>query len=64
MKISARTLLSLAANAEGPSRTSENRAITEILADLRHYCDLKGYAYDELDTAATELYESEGNLNT
>ena len=62
MKIAARTLLSLAANAERPSRTSENRAIMEILADLRHYCEFKGYAYDELDTAATELYESEGNL--
>lgn len=64
MKIGAGTLLSLAANAERPSGTSENRAITEIPADLRHYCDLKGYAYDELDTAETELYESEGNLNT
>ncbi len=64
MKIAARTLLSLAANVERPSRTSENPAIMEILAALRHYCDLKGYAYDELDTAASELYESEGNLNT
>lgn len=63
-KVAARTLLRLAANAEGPIRASENRAITEILADLRHYCCFKGVAYDKLDTAATELYESEGNLAT
>jgi len=64
MQIAARTLRKLGTNAHQLSCTSQDRKVTEILADLRHYCDFKGYSYDELDEAATELYMSEGNLGT
>ena len=37
-------------------RVSEEHAITDILADLRHYCDYKGLRFKELDTAADALY--------
>jgi hypothetical protein len=31
-------------------------AITDILQDLRHYCDSKGLAFDKLDAAAHDCY--------
>ncbi|MGA9937393.1 MAG: hypothetical protein WBP92_04050 [Candidatus Acidiferrales bacterium] len=37
-------------------RVSEEHAITNILADLRHYCYYKGLQFDELDAAADALY--------
>ncbi|HEX4073856.1 MAG TPA: hypothetical protein VHX49_00515 [Candidatus Acidoferrales bacterium] len=37
-------------------RVSEEHAITDILADLRHYCDHTGLQFKELDAAADALY--------
>ena len=34
----------------------DHLAITDILDDLRHYCDYKGLAFDELSPAAYEQY--------
>ncbi len=34
----------------------DHLAITNILADLRHYCDYKGLAFEELGAAASEQY--------
>ncbi len=33
---------------------TDDLAITDVLTDLRHYCDRKGLAFRELDTAANE----------
>jgi len=38
------------------NRVSEEHAITDILADLRHYCDYKGLQFEQLDAAADALY--------
>jgi hypothetical protein len=35
---------------------SDHLAITDILAELRHYCGSRGLAFDELDGAAYEQY--------
>jgi hypothetical protein len=35
---------------------SDDLAITNILADLRHYCDTKRLAFKKLDKAARALY--------
>jgi hypothetical protein len=35
---------------------SDDLAITNILADLRHYCDTKRVAFKKLDKAARALY--------
>jgi hypothetical protein len=35
---------------------SDEQAITDILADLRHYCDSKGLAFRKFHTAAYALY--------
>jgi hypothetical protein len=43
------------------SRGSRAVAISEVLADLRHYCDCKGLTFEELDTAASENYEDEAS---
>jgi hypothetical protein len=37
-------------------RVSEEHAITNILADLRHYCDYGGLVFKELDAAGDALY--------
>jgi hypothetical protein len=34
----------------------DDLAITDILHDLRHYCDQKALAFDQLDTPAYEHY--------
>ena len=34
----------------------DDLAITDILQDLRHYCDSRALAFDELDAAACEYY--------
>jgi hypothetical protein len=41
------------------SRVSDDLAITNILSDLRHYCDGKGLHFRELDKAARGLYLQE-----
>ena len=38
------------------ARVSDDLAITNILSDLRHYCDCKGLAFKKLDRAAYALY--------
>jgi hypothetical protein len=43
------------------TRGSDGLAISEILADLRHYCDSKGLAFEELDAAASENYQDEAS---
>jgi hypothetical protein len=40
---------------------SDALAISEILADLRHYCDSKSLAFEELDATACENYEEEAS---
>jgi hypothetical protein len=34
----------------------DDLAISDMLQDLRHYCDSKGLAFDERDTRAYECY--------
>jgi hypothetical protein len=41
------------------TKSSDAAVIPEILADLRHYCDCRGLAFEELDRVATETYENE-----
>jgi hypothetical protein len=40
-------------------RVSDDLAITNILSDLRHYCDFRGLAFEKLDRAAYQLYSEE-----
>jgi hypothetical protein len=40
-------------------RVTDAQAITDLLADLRHYCDCKGLEFSDLDEAAIEEYEDE-----
>jgi hypothetical protein len=47
------------AYAKLPWSGCEGIAITEVLADLRHYCEDKGLAFRELDVAARALYLEE-----
>jgi len=42
-------------------RDSDGLAISEILADLRHYCDSKGLPFEELDASASENYQDEAS---
>jgi hypothetical protein len=39
--------------------SSDDRAIIDILVDLRHYCDNRGLAFHELDAVAAEDYRYE-----
>jgi hypothetical protein len=41
------------------TKSTDAAVISEILADLRHYCDRKCLAFEELDRLATETYEHE-----
>lgn len=43
-------------NLGAPTRVSDDRAITDILADLRHYCDCKGLEFVKLSILADALY--------
>lgn len=38
---------------------SDDLAITNILSDLRHYCDCRGLAFKKLNKAACALYSEE-----
>ena len=40
-------------------RVSDDLAITNIISDLRHYCDRRGLAFNKLDRAAYALYSEE-----
>jgi hypothetical protein len=42
-------------------KSRHDLAITDILQDLRHYCDSKGLAFHELDAAAHEYYLEDVN---
>jgi hypothetical protein len=64
MNSAARLIRTLAAKGRLATLASEDRLITEILADLRHYCDFNGLVYDKLETAAADLYLAEGKLVT
>jgi len=37
----------------------EHRAITDMLVDLRHYCDSKGLAFEKLNAEAHAHYQDE-----
>jgi hypothetical protein len=41
------------------SRVSDDQAITNILADLRHYCDCTGLEFKKLDRVACAQYLEE-----
>jgi hypothetical protein len=41
------------------SRPGQSVAITDMLTDLRHYCDTSGLSFDELDALACENYWDE-----
>jgi hypothetical protein len=43
------------------SRGRDDLAITDILQDLRHYCDSKGLAFGDLDEKAREYYREDVN---
>ena len=49
----------LKAYAKSAKPVPDDRAITDILVDLRHYCDSKGLVFDELNAAAEEHYWDE-----
>jgi hypothetical protein len=52
----ARILRSVKTNLGSVARVSDENAITDILADLRLYCDSKGLAFRKLSTAANAIY--------
>ncbi len=64
MKRTARVVRTVKAHAKLATCGSEDRAITDILADLRHYCDCKGLPFHKLYRAAYALYldEADGAL--
>ena len=39
----------------------DDLAITDLLKDLRHYCDNRAFEFDELDKATREHYVEETN---
>jgi hypothetical protein len=41
------------------ARVTDAQAVTDLLADLRHYCDCKGLEFSSLDEAAIERYDDE-----
>lgn len=41
------------------TRVTDGQAVTDLLADLRHYCDCKGLEFSSLDEAAVEQYDDE-----
>jgi hypothetical protein len=40
-------------------RSSQAAAVSEMLTDLRHYCDSKKLPFEKLDSEASENYEHE-----
>jgi hypothetical protein len=41
------------------AHVSDDQAITDLLADLRHYCDYKGLTFRKLDADADALFEDD-----
>jgi len=48
--------------AESVTYGSERQAIIDILAEIRHYCDWRGFEFTKLDNAAREFYLEEGDF--
>jgi len=59
MKLTTRIIRTMKPSLGSVKRVSDNLAITNILSDLRHYCDSRGLAFEKLDKAAFELYSEE-----
>lgn len=59
IKRTARVSRVITSHAKRLTRGSDVAAISEILADLRHYCDIKGLPFEELNTIACENYLDE-----
>ena len=59
MRRTARMARVIKSHASSLTGRSDSMAISEILADLRHYCDSKGLMFDDLERAASENYEDE-----
>ncbi len=57
--LTARTIRAVKARLGSVTRVSDDLAITNILSDLRHYCDCEGLAFEKLDRAAYVLYSEE-----
>lgn len=49
----------LAANGTGQSTHSDEEAIIDLLANLRHLCDLRGLDFAKLDRVAYSHYVEE-----
>ncbi len=56
MNHTARVIRAAKAYLGSVARVPDDHAILNILADLRHYCDHKDLAFDELARAAYTLY--------
>jgi hypothetical protein len=52
----ARIILTAKSYLGSVARVSDELAIRDILADLRHYCDCTGLVFEKLDRAAYALY--------
>jgi hypothetical protein len=61
MNRTARVVRTIKAYAGLATCGSEHQAITDILADLRHYCDCEGLAFYKLYNAACALYLEESD---
>lgn len=64
MERTARTACFVRSHARLLTRGSDVVAIKEILADLRHYCDRKGVAFEDLEAEACEDYQDEVSLSS
>jgi hypothetical protein len=59
MNQTARIIRTVKASSGTVSRVSDDRAITDILTDLRHYCDSMELEFGKLDGAAYAQYLEE-----
>jgi hypothetical protein len=51
-----RIALAIRAYSKSAKPGRDDQAITDILVDLRHFCDSKGLVFDDLNAAAVEHY--------
>jgi hypothetical protein len=59
MKRTARVVRILKVHAGLPTCGSEEQAVTDLIADLRHYCQQAGLSFRRLDRAGYALYLEE-----
>jgi hypothetical protein len=59
MKRTARVVRILKGHARLPTCGSEDQAVTDLIADLRHYCHCQGLSFHKLDRAGYALYLEE-----